>query len=274
MRLGYNTNGFAFHHWKDALDIIAELGYESVAITIDHNFLNPYSENFRKRLKKIKKRLDRLQLKSVIETGARFLLDPHNKHEPTLLCSKSKLRDQRIDFLEISLEIAQFLESDAVSFWSGISKEGLPREKAFRNLTRGCKEVLAAAEVYDVPIAFEPEPGMLIESMADFKELDDELSHELFGLTIDIGHLQCVEDAPIPEILNHWKDRIFNIHIEDMKRGVHDHLMFGEGEIDFPPVLETLRKNGYTGGLHVELSRHSHDAVNVARDSYEFLSTQ
>ena len=26
-----------------------------------------------------------------------------------------------------------------------------------------------------------------------------------------------------------------------MRRGVHDHLRFGEGEIDFPPVLATLR---------------------------------
>ena len=53
--------------------------------------------------------------------------------------------------------------------------------------------------------------------------------------------------------------------------GVHDHLMFGEGEIDFAPVLQTLHEIGYTGGVHVELSRHSHDAVETARRALAFL---
>jgi sugar phosphate isomerase/epimerase len=47
--------------------------------------------------------------------------------------------------------------------------------------------------------------------------------------------------------------------------------MFGEGEIDFAEVMLGLRAAGYAGGLHVELSRHSHDAVNTARRSIEFL---
>ena len=56
-----------------------------------------------------------------------------------------------------------------------------------------------------------------------------------------------------------------------MRRGIHDHLMFGEGEIDFVPVLRTLADIGYAGGLHVELSRHSHDAVETARRALTFL---
>jgi len=62
-----------------------------------------------------------------------------------------------------------------------------------------------------------------------------------------------------------------NIHIEDMRRGVHDHLMFGEGEMDFVPLFQSLRRIDYQGGVHVELSRHSHDAVNIARKSLAFL---
>jgi sugar phosphate isomerase/epimerase len=63
------------------------------------------------------------------------------------------------------------------------------------------------------------------------------------------------------------------VHLEDMRRGVHDHLMFGEGEIDFAPVFAALRDIGYGGGVHVELSRHSHDAVNTARRALAFLRT-
>jgi sugar phosphate isomerase/epimerase len=56
-----------------------------------------------------------------------------------------------------------------------------------------------------------------------------------------------------------------------MKRGVHEHLMFGDGEIDFAPVLCALRDAKYSGGVHVELSRHGHMAPDAARQSYQFL---
>jgi hypothetical protein len=36
-------------------------------------------------------------------------------------------------------------------------------------------------------------------------------------------------------------------------------------------VLRTLCDIGYAGGMHVELSRHSHDAVQTARRSLRFL---
>ena len=56
-----------------------------------------------------------------------------------------------------------------------------------------------------------------------------------------------------------------------MKPGVHDHLMFGQGEVDFADVFDGLREAKYEGGVFVELSRHSYDAVNVARKSKAFL---
>ena len=61
------------------------------------------------------------------------------------------------------------------------------------------------------------------------------------------------------------------VAIEDMRRGVHEHLMCGEGEMDFPPILRELAEIGYQGGVFVELSRHSHDAVNTARRALAFL---
>ena len=41
MFFGYNTNGLAHHDLFDAVELLAEIGYRGVAITIDHNALPP-----------------------------------------------------------------------------------------------------------------------------------------------------------------------------------------------------------------------------------------
>lgn len=272
MKLGYNTNGLAHHRWDQALELMAEIGYQSVAITIDHQWINPFSNSWAYEATRLRKKLEQLHLASVIETGARFLLNPRRKHEPTLVSPTQAERDVRIDFLCRCVDIAAELGSDAVSFWSGILTEKLPRDDAMLKLAAGCRKVMLHAERRRVPLAFEPEPGMFVERMDDFAELLNSCDGPGFGLTIDIGHVHCVEDASIPDVLREWGDRIRNIHIEDMLRGIHEHLPFGEGTIDFPPVLKTLRDIGYKGGVHVELSRHSHEAPDQLRKSYNFLT--
>ena len=73
--------------------------------------------------------------------------------------------------------------------------------------------------------------------------------------------------------LKKWEQDLsgLDFRIEDMKAGVHDHLMFGEGEVDFADVFAGLRAANYEGGVYVELSRHSYDAVNTARKAKQFL---
>ena len=68
-----------------------------------------------------------------------------------------------------------------------------------------------------------------------------------------------------------WADHLANVHIEDMRARVHEHLMFGEGEIDFPPIIAALAEIRYSGLLSVELSRHSHEAPMAARHAYNYL---
>lgn len=271
MRLGYNTNGFAHHRLDDTLRILADLGYQSVAITLDHHALNPYAEDLGGQVRAIGNLLSRERLCVVIETGARFLLDPWRKHQPTLLDPDPSARQRRFDFLTRAIDIAQELDAEAVGFWSGTAVSEEPTQVLHERLVDGCRRLADYAATRQVRLAFEPEPGMLIATMADFAKLNQAVDHPFFGLTIDVGHLHCLDETPIAEQLRRSQSVLWNIHIEDMRRGVHDHLMFGEGEIDFVPVLEALREIDYQGGVHVELSRHSHDAVNTARRALVFL---
>jgi sugar phosphate isomerase/epimerase len=271
MLFGYNTNGFAHHRLEDALRILADLGYRSVALTLDYHALNPYGADFPLQLAQVKELLAALNLRCVIETGARFLLDPWRKHQPTLVSAEPADRMRRLDFLRRAIDVAASLQADAVSFWSGSAREQASEDVLMDRLAEGCGELCSYAAERHVRLAFEPEPGMFIDTMPRFAELHQRVAHPLFGLTLDVGHLHCLGETPIAAHVRRWQEWLWNVHVEDVRRGVHDHLMFGEGEMDFGEVLGALAGVDYAGGVHVELSRHSHNAVETARKALAFL---
>jgi sugar phosphate isomerase/epimerase len=272
MFLGYNTNGMAHHRLFDAVELLAAIGYRGVAITIDHGVLEPADEQCRYQLKSLRDLLARHQMRSVIETGARFLLDPRQKHEPTLVSADPAGRARRVEFYKHAIRCAAELGSDCVSLWSGVLHDQAPRDEAMTRLVDGLREVLDDAAGQGITIGFEPEPGMLIDSMVRYEDLLQQIDAPNFGLTLDIGHLHCQRETPIADYVRRFAPRLVNVHLDDMRAGVHEHLMFGQGEIDFPPVLRALAEVGYQGGLYVELSRHSHEAPTAARQAMEFLT--
>jgi sugar phosphate isomerase/epimerase len=271
MFLGYNTNGFAHHRLDDAIEILAELGYGGIALTLDVHHLDPFEPDLPRRAAAVRKRLKRPQMQCVIETGARFLLDARRKHWPTLISPTLKERDARLHFLEQCVDTAAELGAECVSFWSGASTDHAPASELMKRLADGCRQLADHAAERDVRLAFEPEPGMFIDTMDKFAELRSRVNHPAFGLTIDVGHLVCNRELPVSKFLADWKDVLWNVHLEDMRAGVHDHLMFGEGEVDFADVFAGLRSGNYAGGVYVELSRHSYDAVSTATKAKAFL---
>lgn len=276
MLLAYNTNGLAHHDLIDAIEILAEIGYRGVAITLDHGALDPFDARLDTQLEQVADALRKHQFRCVVETGARFLLDPQVKHEPTLVSADPAGRARRVDFLCRAINIAATLGADCLPLWSGILRDGAGDGEAFARLAVGLRDVLEYADEKGVLLAFEPEPGMFIDTLARFGDLLSALDYarvdgSRLRLTIDVGHLHCQGELPIAGEIRRWGNRLANVHIEDMRSGVHEHLMFGEGEIDFRPVVAALAEIGYAGLLGVELSRHSHDGPAAARQAYDFL---
>ncbi|QDU28406.1 L-ribulose-5-phosphate 3-epimerase UlaE [Anatilimnocola aggregata] len=272
MRLGYNTNGWAHHDPFEAIELIADLGYRSVAITLDHGPLNPFAPEWPANLRRLCALLQRLKLSSVIETGARFLLDPRRKHQPTMLSADAEARARRVDFLRRSTEAAAELGSDCVSLWSGTAADSADDQTLLDRLAASLATLIPIAELLQVDIGFEPEPGMFIDSMSRFQRLLEWVDSPRLQVTLDLGHLYCQGEVPIADYIARWSSRIVNVHVEDMRAGVHEHLMFGEGEMEFPPILAALGRTNYRGGVHVELSRHSHEAPTAAAQAYAFLA--
>ncbi len=121
MRLGYNTNGLAHHRLVDAINLLADQGYQSVAVTLDAGALDPYEDRsvLGRQVDAVRSALDRHGMARVIETGARYLLNPLKKHDPTLMDPDPARRAVRLDFLRRAIDLARILEAECVSLWSG-----------------------------------------------------------------------------------------------------------------------------------------------------------
>ncbi len=275
--LGYNTNGLAHHSLVDAIDLVADIGYRAIAITLDHDALNPFDDNLDEHIAACSAQLERRSLVPVVETGARYLLDPRRKHWPTLVSARGEDRERRFDFLRRSIGIAQRIKSRTVSLWSGAADDGADRAACIQRLVDELPPLLDLAADHDIDLAFEPEPGMAIASLADYGDLLEALTAakvdiELFKLTLDTVHLHCQDEGPIADRIRAWSSLIANVHLADAPRDEHDHRMFGDGSIDFEPVLAALRELSNVP-ICVELSRHSHIGPIVAQQAFDFLNT-
>ena len=128
---GYNTNGFAHHRLEDAIEILAELGYRGVALTLDVHHLDPFAAGSADTASRSWPAARPAHCACVIETGARFLLDPRRKHQPTLLDPRPEERAIRLDFLEALRRTSPpTWNADCVSFWSGTPTDDAPPRRA------------------------------------------------------------------------------------------------------------------------------------------------
>ena len=269
LRYAYNTNGAANHRLDDALQLIANAGYDGVALTLDIHHLDPFAAGWEREAERVRGLLDRLGLGSVIETGARFLLDPTDKHEPTLLTASAEGRARRVAFLERALDIAARLGSETMSFWAGVPKAEVDRAQAFGWLHEGLEQVLDAAERLAVPASLEPEPGMLVETVAEYAALAER--HPRLRLALDTGHCLVTQDVEPADAVRAYADRIGTVAIEDMARGDHTHLPFGTGDMDVGGVLAALNAVRFGGLVCVELSRESPRAHHAIPESIAYL---
>jgi L-ribulose-5-phosphate 3-epimerase len=269
LRYGYVSNGLGGHRLDDALELLAGSGYQGIALTLDHVHFDPFAPELNVRAAQLRARLDDLGLGCVVETGGRFVLDRRRKHFPSLV---SEGRERRIELVRRAIDIAAELGAPAVSLWSGAAPEGIERSVAWDRLRAGCDELLRHAALRDVTLGFEPEPGMMVERLDDFEFLRQELGNPgRLGLTLDLGHCVCLETEPVAWCVRRAAPWLVHVHADDMRRGVHEHLMFGEGDLDLGPALWTLGDIGFEGMVAVELSRHSHSAHDTVPRSIAIL---
>src|SRR5690606_16866924 len=121
-------------------------------------------------------------------------------------------------------------------------------------------------------VALEPEPGMLVETIDDWKRLAADMRYgDTLYLALDAGHCLVTQERDPAEAVREMSGWLGTVSLEDMKRGRHEHLPFGQGDMDIGAVLEALAEIGFGRLVCVELSRESHRAHEAKPQAIAYL---
>lgn len=92
------------------------------------------------------------------------------------------------------------------------------------------------------------------------------------GLCIDIGH--AMRAGALPEkAIREYKDRLFDLHIKDVSLAAKEGkaIEIGRGVIDFPAVVESLRKIKFQGICSIEYEKDMTDPLAGIAESIGYF---
>ncbi|MBC8369892.1 MAG: sugar phosphate isomerase/epimerase [Planctomycetes bacterium] len=257
VKIGYNSNGFTSHRLDEALYLLADCGYQAVAITPDVCHLDPRSTDIQE-LQRIAGLCNRLNLEVIIESGARYILDSKRKHRPNLLeVDESKML--RLRFLQQMLEWCDIFSAQTLSFWSGVLPAEQNSNQAEHNFLEAIHSLSSSASK-NLKLAIEPEPGHLVANLSDWQKLKPQLPPNA-GLCLDVGHLLVNDKYSPAEAIELFKEDIVAVQLDDMPRGEHRHCAPGEGDIDWPALVRACEQH---------LSPDITACFELSRDSHRF----
>lgn len=213
-------------------------------------------------------------------------------HQPGLSSLNLNERNHKITAAQQALAIATYLGSPHVTVTTGLpevtgtggeGKANVEPEvevevEQIKALHHSLNEIVAFKKNFlsinfepedSIAILIEQEPEHVIRSTDQLLSLCKKFKGNVFA-NFDVGHSHVLAEdigASIQKLGTYLK----NIHLEDISGRVHQHKLFGEGDVDFDAVFESLKAIGYLGDYTPDLYPFKEDYKKVMPISEKFL---
>lgn len=272
MKTAFSTNAFINYSLLDAISLISKIGFNAVEIVVDkpHGFLpwqKFYVQEIKKHLKKNSLKVSNINANTV--SGWYINKKPNilEKFEPSLSNDNSNHRKWRIDYTKMAIDIAYDLESPSICLTAGVFDNDRKKDHIFF-FENSLNEVSEYAEKYNIGIALEYEPGLLLGSASDIFPIMSKYKN--VGLNLDTCHAAVIGED-LTKIITTTREKLFHVHFSDCKNKIHYHLLPGKGDIDFNKMYYALSKIGYDGYLTAELYTYSSNPIKAAKYTLTYL---
>jgi len=260
MRFGFRTAGFATMPVAQILEGLAQAGYASVELCLEHPELDPRAL----RPSDVCRALQQAGLATAsLSHHGDLLASPETVDIVVQACRLAPELGTRIVVISSA-------RRDAVPVGADSCPPLRSAPRTMESLSRALAPILDAAEAAEVVVALEPEPDLVVETAADMLALARAMQSPRLVVNLDIGHAHLTDGVrPAIEALG---ARIVHAHLDDMVRPTHRHLLPGEGEINFPSTLAALSAIASDMPLVVDLFHLGPDPLLTARRARECLS--
>ena len=271
MKLAYSSNAYMKVPVAEAIDRIARLGYRGIELMADVPHAWPATTTDEE-LQAIRRRLEAHGM-TISNVNAFMMNAVQDFWHPSWIEPDAEFRRLRVQHTLAALTMARKLGATSITTEPGGPLEpGMSREQALDRFVSGLTETLRHAEDEQVLLLVEPEPDLLIESSDQFLELADRVDSPMFGLNFDVGHFYCVGES-LPHTVRKLHRFTRHYHLEDIAASrVHEHLIPGQGAIDFPALLRAIHQTTYDGWLTVELYPYLDDPDTAGSQARDYLS--
>lgn len=248
-RYGFRTAGFRNGRLEQALDAIAGAGYEYVELCLEYHGLVD---------------LDARAMRRVVSEAQSRNLE---------VCSFSyhgdgQLPDQRWAGMARSLDLAASCGIPILVVNGDRPDEDIT-EQRLENFIFRLGGLVPKAIEGNVLLAVEPEPLLSVANTTDMLRVLDSLPSPPVAVNLDIGHA-FLTDA-LDETFRSLGKHIVHLHLEDMRTGVHKHLLPGDGDIDFAAIAALAAAIDFDGPWVIDLFSADADPLFYCREALSRL---
>ncbi len=142
-----------------------------------------------------------------------------------------------------------------------------------RNLVHALKTVAKTCEAVNVRLLVETmTPGRITSELDTIIEAVDAVGSSYVGICLDVNHLNLSEDPA--DAIGRAAERIGEFHISDNHGEKEEHLMIGEGTIDWDAVAQAAAEIGFDGNLILETNTYDQQQYGCLLDAAAHASSQ
>ena len=234
----------------DFIAAAAKLGFTYIEIKTEYPLALPtlVDENTRKQIKQL---LETFNIKPLVHASY-YDVNPSSLN--------SIIREASVKAVIESIKFAYDIGAEIVTLHPGnLPSDYSPNlylEKARESLKKSLFEIIKAASEYSVIIGLENKQRaknhQIVWTPNDHLFFVEGMSSKWLKATFDVGHAFTVGNDLIFYLKQIYL-YLVNIHVHDNNGEQDEHLVPGEGKINFTEFITELKKLGYSGPIIIEV---------------------